>query len=220
MGRGLMSIMPPVVTPNKRVGQLKVIGAALVRIPVGFQSGPFLFSPDTFAAAWHGGLRNADQYAGDTQLRAAISSAMNFWFSQDFTIPACLDSGGTTACPCSTPGFWNQNWNSNIILIPTWVGQVCLLLENSLTASEQSSCALMTGRAYNTFQTGINGVSAITGANTLDIASIGIDLGLSTSNISLVSDAYARVHAELVIKDGIKADGIRADGSFGDFEFL
>ncbi|KAG6885285.1 hypothetical protein C0993_003716 [Termitomyces sp. T159_Od127] len=132
MGRGLMSTMPPVVTPNKRVGPLKVIGAA------------------------------------------------------------------------------------SIILIPTWVGQVCLLLGNSLTTSEQSSCALMTGRAYNTFQTGINGVSAITGANTLDIASIGIDLGLSTSNMTLVSDAYARVHSELVIKNGIKADGIRADGSFGN----
>lgn len=107
-----------------------------------------------------------------------------------------------------------------VILIPTWVGQVFLLLGNSLTAQEQSSCALTTGRAYNTFQTGINGVSAITGANTLDIASIGIDLGLSTSNITLVSDAYARIHSELVIKNGIKADGIRADGSFGNLAFL
>lgn len=73
----------------------------------------------------------------------------------------------------------------------------------------------MTSRAYATFQTGINGVSAITGANTLDIASIGIDLGLSTSNGSLVTDAYDRVHAELTIRNTVKADGIRADGSFG-----
>ncbi|KAG6842628.1 hypothetical protein C0991_000155 [Blastosporella zonata] len=73
----------------------------------------------------------------------------------------------------------------------------------------------MTGRAYATFQTGINGVSAITGANTLDIASIGIDLGLSTLNATLVSDAYAKVNAELGIKNGLKVDGIRADGSFG-----
>ncbi|KAG6911940.1 hypothetical protein DXG01_000188 [Tephrocybe rancida] len=179
---------------------------------------------NTFAAAWHGGLRNADQYAGDADLRAAISSAMNFWFSQDFTIPACIDSGGTTACPCTTPGFWNQNWSSNVILIPTWVGQVCLLLGDSLTASEKSSCAAITRRAYNTFQTGIVGVSAITGANTLDIASIGIDLGLSTSNTTLVSDAYAKVHAELAVKGGLKADGIRADGSFGqhaaNFSFI
>ncbi|KAG6813263.1 hypothetical protein H0H92_012677 [Tricholoma furcatifolium] len=170
---------------------------------------------NTFAAAWHGGLANAEQYAGDSDLRNATSLAMNFWFSQDFTDPACLDYGGTSSCPCGTPGFWNENWDSNIILIPTWVGQVCLLLGSSLTTSEQSSCATMTGRAYNTFLTGINGVSAITGANTLDIASIGIDLGLNTANTSLVSDAYSRVHAELTIKNGIKVDGIRADGSFG-----
>ncbi|KAH0590691.1 hypothetical protein H2248_000821 [Termitomyces sp. 'cryptogamus'] len=215
MGHGLTSTMPQVVTHNKRAGPLKVIGAVLVRVPLGFKSSSSLFTLDTLAAAWHGGLKNANQYVGDTQLRAAISSAINFWFSQDFTVSACLDLGGTTACPCSTPGFWNENWFSNVILIPTWVGQVCLLLGDSLTASEQSSCMLMTGRAYNTFQTGISGVSAITGANTLDIASIGIDLGLSTSNATLVSDAYTRAHVELTIKDGIKADGIRADGSFG-----
>lgn len=104
-----------------------------------------------------------------------------------------------------------------VVLIPTWVGQVCLLLGDSLTASERLGCSTMTGRAYATFQTGINGVKAITGANTLDIASIGIDLGLSTLNTTLVSDAYAKVHSELSIKDGIKADGIRADGSFGKF---
>ncbi|KAF8898702.1 polysaccharide lyase family 8 protein [Infundibulicybe gibba] len=170
---------------------------------------------NTFAAAWHGGLRNAAQFAGSSSLRASISEAMDFWFQNDFKTPACLDSGGTTSCPCSTPGFWNQNWNSNVILIPTWVGQVCLLLGDSLTPSELSSCQTMTGRAYATFQTGINGVSAITGANTLDIASVGIDQGLLTSDISLLTDAYGRVHAELTFKQGLKADGILHDGSFG-----
>lgn len=170
---------------------------------------------NTFAAAWHGGLRNAVQYAGDPELRAAMTNAMNFWFSKDFTNTACLDSGGTASCPCSTPGFWNQNLSSNVILIPTWVGQVCLLLGPSLTASEHASCAQITGRAYNTFQTGINGVSAITGANTLDIASIGINAGLFTSNVSLVWDAYSKVHDEVVLKNDPKADGIRPDGSFG-----
>lgn len=105
--------------------------------------------------------------------------------------------------------------DAKIILIPTWVGQVCLLLGSNLTTSELAGCKQMTSRAYGTFLTGINGVSAITGANTLDIASIGIDLGLLTANESLVTDAYGRVHGELVIKDGIKADGIRSDGSFG-----
>lgn len=104
-----------------------------------------------------------------------------------------------------------------IILIPGWVGQVCLLLGDSLTTSERASCQRITGRSYNTFLTGINGVSAITGANTLDIASIGIDQGFLTANASLVSDGYARVHSELVIRNTLKADGIRADGSFGEW---
>lgn len=104
---------------------------------------------------------------------------------------------------------------NQVILIPGWVGQVCLLLGNSLSTAESTGCQRMTGRAYNTFLTGINGVSAITGSNTMDIASIGVDLGLSTANTTLLTDAYSRVHAEITVKNGLKADGIRADGSFG-----
>lgn len=102
-----------------------------------------------------------------------------------------------------------------IILIPGWVGQVCLLLGDSLTDDESVGCVRMTSRAYGTFITGINGVGAITGANTMDIASIGVDLGLSTQNTTLITDAYNRIHEEFTIKNGVKADGIRLDGSFG-----
>jgi hypothetical protein len=73
----------------------------------------------------------------------------------------------------------------------------------------------MTSRAYGTFLTGINGLGAITGANTMDIASVGIDLGLSTQNTTLITDAYNRVHDEFTVKNGVKVDGIRPDGSFG-----
>jgi len=66
------------------------------------------------SAAWHGGLKGAEQYANDPALASAISSAMNFWFSRDFTLLGCLDQGGTNACPCGTPGFWNTNWFSNV----------------------------------------------------------------------------------------------------------
>ncbi|KAI0651820.1 polysaccharide lyase family 8 protein [Trametes meyenii] len=169
----------------------------------------------TFASAWHGGLKNAAQFVQSDQVRAALSSAMGFWFANDFTDPACLDSGGDEACPCGTPGLWNTNWFSNVIGVPTFVGEVCLLLGNSLTASELSACQRMTGRSFATFDTGINGVSAITGANALDIASIGIDEGLLTQNTTLVSTAFERVHADAVIQNALKADGIRADGSFG-----
>lgn len=73
----------------------------------------------------------------------------------------------------------------------------------------------MTGRAFATFDTGINGVSNITGANALDIASIGIDLGLLTMNETLISTGFDHVHKEAVVQNGTKVDGIRADGSFG-----
>ncbi|KAJ7788237.1 polysaccharide lyase family 8 protein [Mycena olivaceomarginata] len=170
---------------------------------------------NTFASAWHGGFKNAANWTGDPSLRTSISAALKFWFDNDFTTPACIDSGGLATCPCGTPGLWNTNWFSNIILIPTWVGQVCLSLGNSLTSSELAGCTRITGRAYNTLKTGINGVSTITGANLLDIASVGIDLGLLQGNTSLVTDGYAAVHSDLVFQDAVKADGIRADGSFG-----
>ncbi|KAI0662797.1 polysaccharide lyase family 8 protein [Cubamyces menziesii] len=169
----------------------------------------------TFASAWHGGLKNAAQFVQSSQVRSALSSAMGFWFANDFPIPACLDSGGDAACPCGTPGLWNTNWFSNVIGVPTYVGEVCLLLGDSLTASELGNCTKITGRSFATFDTGINGVSAITGANALDIASIGIDEGLLTQNATLVSAAFDRVHADAVIQNALKADGIRADGSFG-----
>ncbi|KAI8995601.1 polysaccharide lyase family 8 protein [Trametes punicea] len=169
----------------------------------------------TFASAWHGGLKNAAEYAQSSQVRSAASLAMGFWFSNDFTNPACLDSGGDSTCPCGTPGLWNTNWFSNVIGVPTYVGEVCLLLGGSLTVSELANCTKITGRSFATFETGINGVSAITGANALDIASIGIDEGLLTQNETLVSTAFGRVHADAVIQNAIKADGIRADGSFG-----
>ena len=102
-----------------------------------------------------------------------------------------------------------------VIGVPTFVGEVCLLLGSSLSASELGNCTKMTGRSYATFTTGINGVSSITGANLQDIASIGIDEGLLTLNVTLVADAFSLVHADAVIQNATKADGIRADGSFG-----
>ncbi|EGO20045.1 polysaccharide lyase family 8 protein [Serpula lacrymans var. lacrymans S7.9] len=168
----------------------------------------------TFAAAWHGGLKDASQYAQNSSLRTAISSAMGYWFSHDFTNPACLDSGGTSTCPCGTPGLWNTNWFSNIIGIPGYVGETCLLLGGSLTETEVANCTRFTGRAYGTFQTGIRGMSAITGSNTLDIASIGVDEGLLLSNTTLVSSAYQRINNEVEIQTVAKSDGIKSDGGF------
>ncbi|OBZ79153.1 Chondroitinase-AC [Grifola frondosa] len=150
----------------------------------------------TFASAWHGGLENAQQFVQSIDLRSAISLAMGFWFANDFSDPSCLDSGGDAACPCGTPGLWNTNWFSNVIGIPTFVGEVCLLLNNTLTPTELGNCTKFTGRSYATFETGING-------------------GLLTINATLLADAFGRVHADAVVQNATKADGIRADGSFG-----
>ncbi|KAH8120362.1 polysaccharide lyase family 8 protein [Phellopilus nigrolimitatus] len=169
----------------------------------------------TMSAAFHGGLANTDQWVNKLDLRAAISLAMDFWFSDDFTNIACLDSGGLASCPCGTPGFWDPNWFSNIIGIPELVGQSCLLLNSTLTSNQLSNCTNITGRAYATFDRSINGVGTLTGANTLDVASIGIDLGILTVNASQIADAYKRVHNEVMVQQGSRADGIRPDGSFG-----
>ncbi|GLB36185.1 putative polysaccharide lyase family 8, N terminal alpha-helical domain [Lyophyllum shimeji] len=169
------------------------------------------------AAAWHGGLQGAEQFVKDNVTRAAISRAMDYWFLRDLTNIACLDSGGTALCPCTNAdnSLWNTNWFSNIILIPDLVGRSCVLLEDTLTPTEGMSCSRITGRAYNTFDKNINGLGFLTGANTLDVAAIGIDLALLTVNATLLADAYRRIHLELSIRDGVKADGIRPDGSFG-----
>ncbi|SJL05739.1 uncharacterized protein ARMOST_09075 [Armillaria ostoyae] len=172
---------------------------------------------DTFAAAYHGGFKNALQYAGDPSIRASISLAMTYWFSNDFDNIACLDAGGTDACPCGTPGFWNPNWASMVITVPP---SACLLLDTSLSDAELAGCLHIIQRAYNTFQTGIVGVSSITGSNLLDIAGIGLDLGLLINNETILTDAYDRAHGELSIKTQVSADGIRPDGSFGQHHGL
>lgn len=169
----------------------------------------------TMAAAWHGGLSGGQQYVNDSKTLAAISLAMDYWFANDFTNPACLDYGGTPTCPCGTPGFWNTNWFSNVILIPELVSQSCLLLNDTLTPTQLGNCSYITLRAYGTFDHYVNGIGYITGANTLDVAKIGIDQGLLVVNVSLIKDAFTRVHETVVIEQPVGSDGIRPDGSFG-----
>lgn len=70
-------------------------------------------------------------------------------------------------------------------------------------------------RTYGTFDHYINGVGYLTGANTLDVAKIGLDQGLRVMNVSLITNAYARVHQEVVVQSAVSSDGIRPDGSFG-----
>lgn len=117
--------------------------------------------------------------------------------------------------------MWNTNWFSNMILIPNLVGESCLLLlqapeaSGGLTPSQLSNCKRMTARSFNTFNYSvINGLGKLTGANTLDVASIGIANGLLAGDASVVGKAYEKVHAEVVVQNAIRSDGIKPDGSF------
>lgn len=47
------------------------------------------------------------------------------------------------------------------------------------------------------------------------MSKIGIDQALRVLNDTLVTEAYGRVHAQMVIEPGILVDGIKPDGSFG-----
>ncbi|KAF8652215.1 hypothetical protein AX16_004493 [Volvariella volvacea WC 439] len=176
----------------------------------------------TMAATWHGGVANGSQeYVKNEALREAISRAADYWFSRDFTGNECLDRGGTLSCPCENPNnwLWNTNWFSNIILIPEYVGQTCLILGDTLEPSQYAKCIEMTARSYQKFYEPINGVSAgLTGANAIDVARIGMDNALLTGNVTLLEDAYRRVQVELVIQNEVRADGIRADGAFAQHD--
>lgn len=105
--------------------------------------------------------------------------------------------------------------------VPAQVGQACVLLlespaaDGALTPSQLSNCQRMTARSFATFNyTVIGGVGQLTGANALDMASIGISAGLLAGDENIVDQAYNRAHTEVVVQSAVRADGIRPDGSF------
>ncbi|KAI0639372.1 galactose mutarotase-like protein [Trametes polyzona] len=169
------------------------------------------------AAAWHGGVENGStEFVNSSSLLDAIHRAMDYWFSNDFKVPDCLDSGGLPSCPCGTPGFWNTNWFANMIGTPELVGESCLLVGvDSLSPTQISNCTNFMTRTFATLGHKVNGLGIATGANTLDIAKIGIDSGLLINNASIIAEGYKRIHDEVVVQTAVAADGIRPDGSFG-----
>jgi hypothetical protein len=70
----------------------------------------------------------------------------------------------------------------------------------------------MTARSFNTFS---YNATYLTGANTLDVANIGIANGLITGSDSTVMQAYGYIHAEVVVQSAIRRDGIKPDGASG-----
>lgn len=89
------------------------------------------------------------------------------------------------------------------------VGQTCLILNETLTPAQFLHCTNITGRSFGTFDHNINGVGFLTGANTLDVAAIGIDQALLTVNVSILTDAYRRIHLEManILNIEIEASG-------------
>ncbi|KAK7058939.1 hypothetical protein VNI00_001563 [Paramarasmius palmivorus] len=165
------------------------------------------------AGAWHGGIPGNEQYVGNNTFAGEISTAMDWWFDRDFVNPACLTEGGTSSCPCdSNDGtLWNTNWYSNVIGTPSLVGQTCLLMNDTLSATQLSNCSHMTARTYGTFG---QGFGFLAGANILDIGKISVDSGILSGNVTMITDAYRRVHNEVQVQPGVKKDGIKPDGSF------
>lgn len=86
-----------------------------------------------------------------------------------------------------------------------------MLFNSSLNTTQVNSCTSISARAYDTFY---QGKSFLTGANILDVAKIGVDLALLSSNESLITEAYSRINAEIIVEPGIMVDGIKPDGSF------
>lgn len=174
------------------------------------------------AAAYHGGVQDADQFVKSVELRSVIGRAMEYWFANDFSTignGACMDAGGKAGdqCPCGTPGLWNTNWYSNVILIPGLVGQTFLLLRDELTPTELGNCTLMTARAYTPFYRNPQ-PNYLSGSNIFDIAGVGIMAGLMennrTGNATRITEAYGRVYDQVVIQPEYLVDGIKPDESF------
>ncbi|KAI8639542.1 chondroitin AC/alginate lyase [Parasitella parasitica] len=174
----------------------------------------------------------ASQYRADPKnsktLLAPISKAMDYWFDNNYKPDACLDQGGVEGgeCPCDTPGFWNTNWfgqclqnrrtdgYNQMILMPRFISNTCLLLKDKLTESQLENCTLVTQRVYDRINTEIVGVGRMTGANMLDSATAVLNLGLLKDNATIVKEALHYYYNQTLITPETGVDGIKADGSY------
>ncbi|KAG8950415.1 hypothetical protein FRC04_007430 [Tulasnella sp. 424] len=162
-------------------------------------------------------------FVGNQTVADVLNRAMNWWYQNDFTNDDCIDLGGAQngTCGCSTPGLWNQNWFSNVILIPRQAIQTSLLLNEFITPEQRAAAVHLVERGATTFGRWVYGLGYITGANTLDISSNLVNAGIvqalagNATGYDLIDDAFERVHNEVVVQEAVKADGIRPDGSFG-----
>lgn len=101
-----------------------------------------------------------------------------------------------------------------MILIPTLVSNACLIMKSRLSTGQTWMCRRILLRAYVRIDGDPNGsMGAMTGANMLDVSTIGINLAIIWDDTSLMSEAVNRFFNECQITSGT-TDGIKIDGSF------
>lgn len=155
----------------------------------------------------------------DPILLTASLSAIDHWFSNDFPSDDCINGGGRDSpgltCPCGTPGYWNTNWYCQMILMPGLIGSACLLLSPALSPGQLESCLTVTSRSWERIDGDPNGTGGrMTGANLLDVASIGASLALLSQDHDLLLQSLDRVWGECTVNEEPSEDGIKVDGAF------
>ncbi|KAI8061422.1 chondroitin AC/alginate lyase [Gongronella butleri] len=155
---------------------------------------------EIMAARWY------DDQENQHHLLDQIHAALDYWFQHDFAEPDCLMSGGVAYknCPCGTPGLWMPNWYNQVIAVPRFVGNICLLVRGSLTTWEQEQCIKFTRRSYTM-------VEQHGGTNLLDVVYNGVSWALLIDAPEWAADAFERASRDLVLalpgEDGLQVDG-------------
>ncbi|CEG80794.1 hypothetical protein RMATCC62417_15079 [Rhizopus microsporus] len=161
-------------------------------------------------------LQLAIGYRDDTSNKELLSKtllALNYWLDNDFTEDDCVDRGGKkgSKCPCGTPGLWNSNWYDQVILTPRFIGSISLVIKDELSPEQLGICNRIISRA---FKRATMTKSPLTGANLLDVSSIGISLGLLNNDANTLLKALDLFYSGAKISPVVAGDGIQSDGSF------
>ncbi|ORX62091.1 galactose mutarotase-like protein [Hesseltinella vesiculosa] len=156
---------------------------------------------EIMAAYWH-------ESPNTPKLLDQIHAGLDYWFSHDFQQQDCFMNGGQAHknCPCGTPGLWQTNWYSQVIAVPRFIGNICLLINETLSTWQRQQCIKFTQRSYATVQQ--HG-----GTNLLDVVFNGISWALLSDQPIWLQDGLTRACDDMVIAP-YGMDGIQADGAY------
>jgi hypothetical protein len=138
--------------------------------------------------------------ANNTALLSKIQLAMDYWFNNDYQSDDCIDQGGLTngTCPCGTPGLWNTNWYDQVIGVAKPASVACLFSKQGLTVNETTGCTRIMSRSWSKVDQWVYGLGDVTGANTLDVSSVGLAMALFTSNETLMADVFSHANGQVM----------------------